>query len=132
MGLFKNMKDAQAQAQDAMAGSQGMGGGQGMEAAMGGDLAGQAAYAQQAQKLHASGVEAPGVVHSIRPSGQTDIGGGQWVEFDVSIKPADGDPFQTTIKQSMLPAQMEEISEGASITTKYDPDSPTSALIYGW
>jgi hypothetical protein len=129
LGLFKNMKDMQSQAQEAMAnqGQAGQGGMAGM-----GDMGAQAAYAQLAQKLHASGVEAPGVVHSIRPTGQTDVGGGQQVEFDVSIRPADGDPFQTTISQSMLPAQLEGIAEGAAITVKYDPDSPTSALIYGW
>jgi hypothetical protein len=97
-----------------------------------GDVAAQAAYAQLAQKLHASGVEAPGVVHSIRPSGQTDISGGQQVDFDVSIRPAAGEPYQTTISQSMLPAQLEGIAEGSAITVKYDADSPTSALIYGW
>ena len=129
MGLFDKMKDARSQAQEAMASNPGAA----QQAhGMGGDMTGQAAYAQMAQKLHASGVEAPGVVHAIRQTGQTDIGGGQEVEFDVSIKPATGDPFQTTIKQSMLPAQMEGISEGQSITVKYDPDSPTSALIYGW
>ena len=129
MGLFDKMKDARSQAQEAMASNPGMA----QQAhGMGGDMTGQAAYAQMAQKLHASGVEAPGVVHAIRQTGQTDIGGGQEVEFDVSIKPAAGDPYQTTIKQSMLPAQMEGISEGQSITVKYDPDSPTSALIYGW
>lgn len=127
MGLFKNMKDMQAQAQDAMASQGGTAGMAGM-----GDMGAQAAYAQLAQKLAASGVEAPGVVHSIQPTGQTDISGGQQVNFDVSIRPADGDPFQTTISQSMLPAQLEGIAEGAAITVKYDPDSPTSALIYGW
>jgi hypothetical protein len=130
MGLFKKMQDATSQAQEAMAGA-GQAPPDGM-AGMGGDMTGQAAYAQMAQKLHQSGVEAPGVVHDIRPTGQTEMGGGQQVEFDVSIKPAAGDPYQTTIKQSMLPAQMEGISEGQSITVKYDPDSPTSALIYGW
>jgi len=95
-------------------------------------MAGQVAYAQKAQKLAQSGVEAPGVIHSIRPTGETDMGGGQKVDFDVSIKPADGEPLQTTISQAMLPAQMEDLSEGKSITVKYDPDSPTSALIYGW
>ena len=130
MGFFKNIKDAQAQAQEAMAGNQGAQ--QGMGGAMGGDMAEQAAYAQLANKLGQSGVEAPGVVHAIRPTGETDMGGGQKVEFDVSIKPADADAFQTTIKQSMLPAQLEDFSEGKSITVKYDPDSPTSALIYGW
>jgi hypothetical protein len=131
LGLFKNMKDAQAQAQDAMANQGGMGGGMGGMTGMG-DMGAQAAYAQLAQKLHASGVEAPGVVHSIRPTGQTDVGGGQQVEFDVSIRPADDEPYQTTISQSMLPAQLEGIAEGAAITVKFDPDSPTSALIYGW
>jgi hypothetical protein len=133
LGLFKNMKDAQAQAQgaianqDAPAAPSGMAGIPGM-----GDMAAQAAYAQLAQKLQTSGVEAPGVVHSIRPSGQPDMSGGQQTEFDVSIRPASGDPYQTTISQSMLPAQLEGIGEGAAITVKYDPDSPTSALIYGW
>ena len=129
MGFLDKMKDAQSQAQQAMASNPGMA----QQAhGMGGDMTGQAAYAQMAQKLHASGVEAPGVVHEIRQTGNTDVGGGQEVEFDVSIKPATGDPYQTTIKQSMLPAQMEGISEGQAITVKYDPDSPTSALIYGW
>jgi len=129
VGLFDKMKDAQSQAQEAMASNPGMA----QQAhGMGGDMTGQAAYAQMAQKLYASGVEAPGVIHDIRQTGQTDVGGGQEVEFDVSIKPATGDPYQTTIKQSMLPAQMEGIYEGQSITVKYDPDSPTSALIYGW
>ena len=132
MGLFKNMKDMQAQAQQAQ--QQGMGGAPGgMQDAMGGAAMGdQVAYAQLAMKLQNSGVEAPGVIHSIRPTGNTDVGGGQWTDFDVSIRPPSGEPFQTTIKQSMLPAQLEEISEGGSITVKFDPDSPTSAMMFGW
>ena len=126
MGLFKGIKDAQAQAQAAMAANQGT------MTGMGGDTQGDVAYAQMAQKLYASGVEAPGVIHSIRPTGHTDIGGGQAIEFDVSIKPATGEPYQTTIKQSMLPAQMEGLSEGKAITVKYDPEAPVMALIYGW
>ena len=132
MGLFDKIKDAQAQAQEAMASSQGAPaapmGGQGM----GGDMSSQVAYAQLMQKLAQSGVEAPGVIHSIRPSGQTDIGGGQQVDFDVSIKPAEGEPYQATISQSMLPAQMEGLSEGQAITVKYDPDAPVMAIIHSW
>ena len=128
MGFRDRMREAQESMQNAGGGTPSMGGSiPGM-----GDMAAQAAYAQQAQKLAQSGVEAPGVIHSIRPTGETDMGGGQKVEFDVSIKPAEGEPLQTTISQSMLPAQMEDLSEGKSITVKYDPDSPTSALIYGW
>jgi hypothetical protein len=125
LGLFKNIKDMQQQAQESM------GGGQGMQSAMG-DMQAQAAYAQLSQKLNASGVQADGVVPSIRPTGETDMGGSQKVDFDVSIRPEGGDPYQTTIQQYMLPAMLEEIKEGAQISVKYDPDSPTSAMIFGW
>lgn len=128
MGFRDRMRQAQEAAAGAGASMPGAGAGiPGM-----GDMNAQAVYAQKAQKLAQSGVEAPGVIHAIRPTGQTDMGGGQTTEFDVSIRPAEGDPFQTTISQSMLPAQMEDLSEGKSITVKYDPDSPTSALIYSW
>ncbi len=125
MGLFDKMKDAQQQAQSAMAGMPDM-------STMGGDMAAQAAYAQKAQKLHSQGVEAPGQVHAIRTTGVTDPGGGQETDFDVTITPAGGQPYQTTIRQFMLPAMLEGISEGAAITVKYDADDPSQALIYGW
>ena len=131
MGLFDKMKQASSQMQDAMAAGQsagGMGGGMGMS----GDMSGQMAYAQLAQKLAQSGVEAPGVVHAVRPTGESEFGGGQKVDFDVSIRPAQGDPFPTTIRQSMLPAQLEGLSEGQPITVRYDPDAPAMALIYSW
>ena len=133
MGLFKSIKGAQAQAQEAMKGAGGMGGMGGMGGGMPGmDMGAQAAEAQKMQKLATAGIEAPGVIHSISPTGVTEFGGGQKVDFAVSIRPASGDPYQTTITQSMLPAQMEGISEGQAITVKYDPDAPAVALIYGW
>lgn len=130
MGLMDRMKGAQAQAKEAMGNAGGMGGMMGGAGGM--DMGAQAAEAQKMQKIAQAGVEAPGVIHAIRPSGQTEFGGGQKVDFDVSIRPAAGDPFQTTITQSMLPAQMEGMSEGMPITVKYDPDAPAVALIYGW
>jgi hypothetical protein len=128
------MKNMQQQAQDAQQAADQAAASQpaGPMNQMMGNMGDQAAYAQLAQKLNASGVEAQGVVHTIRPSGQTDMGGGQMTEFDVSIKPAEGELFQTTIKQSMLPNMLEDISEGQAITVKYDPDSPTSAMMFGW
>ena len=64
------MKGMQQQAQDAVSNAGGMQQGMG-----GGDMAAQAAYAQLAQKLQASGVEAPGTVQAIRDTGETDPGG---------------------------------------------------------
>ncbi len=117
MGLFKKMREMQAMSKEAMQG----------------DLQPMIAYAQLGAKLAQSGVEARGVIHSIHRTGEVDMGStGEWVEFDVSIKPPDGDPYQTVVRQAVLPGQMEQLSEGNAITVKYDPDSPTSALIYGW
>lgn len=141
MGLFKKMKDAQTQAQDAMANAGGMGATPGMGgmgdtpgmSGMGGmDMGAVAAESAKMQKLATAGVEAPGVIHSISPSGETDISGGQKVDFDVSFRPEGGDPQQTTITQSILPAQLEGLAEGQSITVRYDPDAPAMALIYSW
>jgi hypothetical protein len=133
MGLFDRVKDAKQQAQDAMAaaGAQQQAAPQQMPG-MPNDMAAQAAYAQKAQKLGAQGIEAPGQVLAIRQTGQTDMSGGQETDFDVTITPAGGQPYQTTIRQSMLPAQMEGLSEGKDVTVKYDPDDPSQALIYGW
>ena len=95
---------------------------------MGGDVA----AAQLANKLGAQGVEAPGVIRAIRPTGETDMGGGQKTEVDVTIAPAEGSSYDTTITQSFLATQLEGLDAGGAITVKYDPDNPPAALIYGW
>ena len=53
-------------------------------------------------------------------------------DFEVTIRPESGEPYQTTIQQSMLPFQMEGISEGMAIVVKYDPDNPTAAIMHSW
>jgi hypothetical protein len=134
MGLFSKMKEAQEQAAEAMQNSGGMKGMMGnMGSAMNpANMGAQAQYAQLAQKLKASGVEAPGTIVALRDTGERDMGGGQKTEVDVSISPTGGDAYNTTVKQSFLPAQLEGLSVGHSITVKYDPDNPSAALIYGW
>jgi hypothetical protein len=130
MGLLDRMKHAQAQASEAMTSS---GGVKGMMGSMGGgNMVEQATYAQLAQKLKASGVEAPGTVLAMRDTGERDFGGGQKTEVDVEISPSGGTPYDTTIKQSFLPAQLETLAVGGAIKVKYDPDNPPMALIYGW
>jgi hypothetical protein len=130
MGLFGRMKEAQEQAAEAM---QNAGGMKGMMGNMGGgNMAAQAQYAQLAQKLKASGVEAPGTIVSLRDTGERDMGGGQKTEVDVTITPAGGAAYNTTVKQSFLPAQLEGLAPGHAITVKYDPDNQSAALIYGW
>ncbi len=135
MGLFKNIKNAQTQARDAMANAGGAPatGGMGNVPGMGGmDMAAMAAESQKLQRLANAGVEAPGVIHAIRPSGETEISGGQKVELDISIRPVGGDPYQTTVSQSLLPAQLEGLAEGKSVTVKYDPEAPAMAVLHSW
>ena len=133
MGLFSKAKDAQKAAADAMAQAGAMGqGGASMQTMMGGDMATQAAQAQMYQKLATSGVEAPGTIDAIRATGGPDFSGATPHEFDVTITPAGGASYQTTIRQGMLPVQMEGISQGMAFTAKYDPDQPASASLYSW
>ena len=127
MGLLDRVKNAQAQAAGAMAGAGGAGGMTG-----GGDMASQIAAAQLANKLGAQGVEAPGVIRAIRPTGESDMGGGQRTELDVTIAPDGGSPYDATVSQSFLLAQLEGLTPGGAVTVKYDPDEPSAALIYGW
>jgi hypothetical protein len=141
MGLFDKVKGAKQQAADAMANATAMqqaaGAAGGMDmssmAGLGGqDMAKMAAYSQKVNKIGQVGVEAPGVVHTIRVVGTPDVSGATWHEFDVSIRPEGGEPYQTTIEQSMLPFQMEGLAEGTAIVAKYDPDVPSEAIIHSW
>jgi hypothetical protein len=131
MGFMDRMKQAREQAGEAMGNA---GGVKGMVGNLGSMMptAGDAAYAQLAQKLKAAGVEAPGSIVALRDTGGRDMGGGQKTEVDVTITPNGGDAYNTTVTQSFLPAQLEGLAVGGAITVKYDPDNPSAALIYGW
>ena len=135
MGLFRRNVQEQsadelqlkmAKSQEAIASQPGL-----MET-MGLDLQEGVAYAELAQRLYAGGVEAPAVIHGIRATDQTDMSGGRKYEFDVSIRPASGELYQTQISQHMLPVQMEGLADGQAITVKYDPEAPQMALIHNW
>lgn len=145
MGVFDKMKNAKNQAADAMANAAAMQQAAGAAGAaapnqgmsnmpgMGGqDMAKLAAYSQKVNRIGQVGVQAPGVIHTIRAVGTPDLSGATWHEFDVSLRPEGGEPFQTTIEQSMLPFQMEGLSEGQAIVAKYDPAAPTEAILESW
>jgi len=144
MGFLDRAKDAQRQAKEAMAAAGGGGGFAGLAEGMkgmgaSGSMMGapvnvdeQLRYREKAQKLKASGVEAPAVINTITPGETEPLSGSISTLFEVTIKPADGEAYQATIKQSMLAAALDDLSTGDAITVRYDPDDRTSALIYGW
>ena len=142
MGLFDKAKQAQQSAADAMAQATAMqqqagistAGGMGTEMpGMGGqDMAAMAAYSAKVNKLAQSGLEAPGVIHTITATGTPDISGATMHAVAVTYRPDGGDPIETTIDQSLLPFQLEGLSEGQTCTVKFDPDMPSSAVLHSW
>jgi hypothetical protein len=87
---------------------------------------------KKVNKIATAGIEAPAVIHSVRATGTPDISGATMTDFDVTIRPDGGEAYETTIEQSMLPFQMEGISEGMAIVVKYDPDNRTAAILHSW
>ena len=142
MGLFDKVKGAQQSAADAMAqagatqGAAGMptGGFGGADmAGMGGqDMAAMAAYSAKVNKIAQSGVEAPGVIHSITATGTPDMSGGTMHAIAVTYRPEGGDPVEATVEQSLLPFQLEGLSDGQACTVKFDPDNPSAAILHSW
>lgn len=90
------------------------------------------AYADFVQNVHKRGVEAPGVIRTIEPTGQTDLGGGQAVDFVVSVETTDGERVDMQVHQHILAAQLDALRPGGAVTVKYDPSEPTTALLVGW
>jgi hypothetical protein len=130
MGLFKNARDAMQNA-----GNLGAAGGAGMQMPPGMQMPTEMpdpAYVAKVNKIGKSGVPAPGEIKAIRPAGQPDMSGATPHDFDVTVTPDGGSPYDTTIHQSMLPAQMQGLSVGKAVTVKYDPDNPVDALLSSW
>jgi hypothetical protein len=139
MGLFDKAKQAQKDAADAMAQAAAMQQqasapeGFGVMPGTGGqDMAAMAAYAAKMNELAQSGVKAPGVIHTLTPSGVPDVSGATMHSIAVTFRPEGGEPIETTIDQSLLPFQLETLREGLPCTVKYDPDMPTSAVLESW
>jgi hypothetical protein len=133
MGLFKNAREAAANAANAAGAAAGgaMPGGMQMP-----DMANMQmpdpAYVAMVNKIGQKGVEAPADLKAIRAVGSPDMSGGTLHEFDVTVKASGLDPYDTTIKQSMLPQQMTNLTAPKSVTVKYDPDNPSAALLSSW
>jgi hypothetical protein len=134
MGMFKNARDAMSgAAAGAMGGANVPGMPPGMQMP---DMANMQmpdpAYVAMVNKIGQSGVEAPAELKAIREVGTPDMSGATLHEFDVTVKAAGLEPYDTTIKQSMLPQQMTNLTAPKSVTVKYDPDDPSAALLQSW
>src|SRR3954451_13793046 len=138
MGLFDKAKKAKQSAADAMAqaGAMQQQAGVPMGADMPGmggqDMAAMAAYSAKGNKTAQSGLQAPGVIHPITATGTPDISGATMHAIAVTYRPEGGDPIEPPIEQSLLPFQLEGMSEAKQCTVKYAPDLPSLAVLQFW
>jgi hypothetical protein len=138
MGLFDKVKGAKQSAADAMAQATAAQGAAGVPSmadmpGMGGqDMAAMAAYSAKVNKIAQSGVEAPGIIHTITATGSPDMSGATMHAIAVTYRPEGADPIEATIEQSLLPFQLEGLSDGQACTVKFDPDNPSAAILHSW
>jgi hypothetical protein len=121
MGFMDKMKDRANQASKAA--GLGMGTGMGV-----GD---QAAYQKKAMRINEAGVNHPATVKSMTETGNTDVGGGKEIQFEIEVQPTGGAPYTTTFGQFMVAGSISGVGEGSTITVRVDPDDPNSMLFWG-
>ena len=91
--------------------------------------AGQIDLANQAKKLMTEGVDTPAEVESVVPTGKSTPAGYTEQTVTLTVRPADGDPYQATATQYMDPAK--PYREGDAVTVKVDPSDRNSVMIFG-
>ncbi len=94
-----------------------------------GASAGQMDLANRAKKLMNEGVDTPGKIDSMEPTGNTDTPGGAENVITATAHPAGAEPYQLAFNQYIYPSV--PFSAGDSVTLKVDPDDPGVAMIFG-
>ncbi len=93
-----------------------------------GPSAEQIALANLAQKLVQSGIETPAEITSMTATGKTDATGSSEYEIGLRVTPADGEAYDTTINQYLLPSA--QFAAGGAVTVRVDPDNRMQALLW--
>jgi hypothetical protein len=68
-------------------------------------------------------------IDSMTPTGNTDKPGGAENMITLTVRPAEGEPYQTTINEYVYPSA--PFSEGEDVTVKVDPADRDVAMIFG-
>jgi hypothetical protein len=94
-----------------------------------GASAGQMALANRAQKLMKVGIDTPGHIDSMTPTGNTDTPGGTEYNIELTVRPSGTEPYQLTMNQYIYPSN--PFQEGEDVKVKVDPDDRHVAMIFG-
>ncbi|HEX8742278.1 MAG TPA: hypothetical protein VF712_04010 [Thermoleophilaceae bacterium] len=134
MGLFKNMKDAMGQANDAMAGAQQMQqqaeqqaggisagpGGMGAAVAARDSLQGQA---QEQNRILTIGSPGQALIKGHVDSGENVAGNPVWI-FDLEVTPEGGAPYAVQKREIVSSMAMGSYADGTSMACRIDPADP--------
>jgi hypothetical protein len=134
LGLFKNMKDAMGQANEAMTGAQQMQqqaeqqaggisagpGGMGAAVAASGTLQGQA---HEQNRILTVGSPANALINGHVDTGENVAGNPVWV-FDLEVTPEGGAPYAVQHREIVSSAAMGAYGDGTSMACRIDPADP--------
>jgi hypothetical protein len=90
---------------------------------------GQISLANTAKKLMNEGVDTPGHIDSMSPTGKTDTPGGAENVIAVTVRPAGGAEYQVTINQYVYPSA--PFNAGEDVNVRVDPADPNVVMIWG-
>ncbi len=89
------------------------------------------ASANLAQRLRSVGVESPGQIGTMTPTGVVDATNSKEYDIALTISPAGGAAYETTIRQSVHPSVADKFVDGAAVTVRVDPEDPNAAMLWG-
>ena len=91
--------------------------------------AGQMALANRGKRLMDAGVDTPGHIDSMTPTGKTDTPGGAENIIEATVRPPGGAEYQVSFNQYIYPSA--PFSAGEDVTIRVDPDDPNSVMLWG-
>lgn len=128
MGLFKNMKDTMAGAQSMAAAAQQQSG------ISGTDLAGGMAARNEVEtagremvRIMNEGSPGTAVITAARDTGQRSAGNAT-CEFDLTVTPAGGTPYETTLVTMIAGTDMSPYELGKTWNVKIDPNDSSKVV----
>ena len=130
MGLFKGMKDAMNQAQDAASQWQGQGGGAAGAGMGGADMAGAMAdrgalesQAHEQNRILSVGQAGTALIRSHVDTGEQSAGNPVWI-FDLEVTPEGGAPYTVQHREIVSTAALGAYGDGTSMACRIDPADP--------
>ena len=94
-----------------------------------GASADQMALANRGKRLMDHGVDTPGYIDTMTPTGKTDTPGGSEHVITATVSPPGGGDYAVTFNQYIYPAA--PFAAGEDVIIRVDPEDPESVMLWG-